>query len=321
LFSAKALNSGTHPAAPFCGKTGQRPQANEFPNSLALRCKLHESVLTDAICRLAGYVGLGYAETMLATLPVLAFIAFGACYPLFFFTQYGQPVRGSFNRFQLGLSCLVGAMGAIPLFFMDAVPLPARLVAVVWLVWLLGVSGLYWRSETVNEWIVAFPSAAGLAALVWAQSELVTPDRVAWLSTVLGSLVLAGAFFAMILGHWYLNVRALSLRHISRATLALGGLLLLRMIWDVMVLTTDRVMFEGYYISLWRFMRHPEGVFLAVAVGLGTLAPLILIVFVMRTLKVRATESATGLLYVIVLLVLMGEFTCRYYLLAHGLTL
>jgi ferredoxin len=52
LFSAKAQNSGTNPAAPFCGKTGQRPQANELPNSLALRCKLHESVSTHAICRL-----------------------------------------------------------------------------------------------------------------------------------------------------------------------------------------------------------------------------------------------------------------------------
>jgi len=257
---------------------------------------------------------------MLTVIPALAFVAFGVFYPLYFFTQYGDRIGGGFYRFQLGLSTLVGGLGAVAVAFLDVTP-PTKALAAVWLVAQLGVTAGYWKREGVNEWVVGVVSIPGLALLLWAQSQLVSTEMVAWVAALLGGAILAGSFFCMNLGHWYLNVRALSTRHLRKATRAFGALLLLRLVWDLGWMTTERVPYEGYYISLWRFCTKADGLFLGVAVVSGTILPLVLIFFVLNTLKIRATESATGLLYVAILLVLMGELSYRYYHVTYALML
>ena len=51
------------------------------------------------------------------------------------------------------------------------------------------------------------------------------------------------------------------------------------------------------------------------------MAPLILCILVWGTVKIRSTQSATGILYVIVLSILTGETLSQYLMLYHGLTL
>jgi hypothetical protein len=55
-----------------------------------------------------------------------------------------------------------------------------------------------------------------------------------------------------------------------------------------------------------------------VAFFMGNLVPIVLNVFIWRTLKLQATQSATGLLYVSVVAVLFGDLLFKYYLLQFG---
>ena len=61
-----------------------------------------------------------------------------------------------------------------------------------------------------------------------------------------------------------------------------------------------------------------EGFLLAVAFFMGNLVPIILNYFIWQTLKLQATQSATGLLYVSVVSILFGDLLFKYYLLQFG---
>ena len=60
---------------------------------------------------------------------------------------------------------------------------------------------------------------------------------------------------------------------------------------------------------------------LGVGLFFGVVFPLILTYMVYETVKVKSTQSATGILYVVVTSVLMGELAYKYYLLEYGLVL
>ena len=62
-----------------------------------------------------------------------------------------------------------------------------------------------------------------------------------------------------------------------------------------------------------------EGIFLLVAFFFGTLFPLVSIYFVWGTLKVKSTQSATGILYVLLSAILIGDIAYKYYLLNYQL--
>jgi hypothetical protein len=62
-----------------------------------------------------------------------------------------------------------------------------------------------------------------------------------------------------------------------------------------------------------------EGIFLLVAFFFGTLFPLVSIYFVWGTLKAKSTQSATGILYVLLSAILIGDIAYKYYLLNYHL--
>lgn len=74
----------------------------------------------------------------------------------------------------------------------------------------------------------------------------------------------------------------------------------------------------GIYHSIWAFMLEFDGFLLAVAFFMGNLVPIILNYFIWRTLKLQATQSATGLLYVSVVSILFGDLLFKYYLIQFG---
>ena len=53
----------------------------------------------------------------------------------------------------------------------------------------------------------------------------------------------------------------------------------------------------------------------------GTIFPLVALYFVDGTLKVKSTQSATGILYVILIAILIGDLTYKYYLIQYGIVL
>ena len=139
---------------------------------------------------------------------------------------------------------------------------------------------------------------------------------------LLGSMITASVFFSMILGHWYLNVINLPITLLKRSIVVFSLLLVVRTLWDVIYMSIESVT-DSYGISynLWAFTFEFDGFLLAIAMFMGNVVPLILNLFIWKTLKLQATQSATGLIYVSVLSILFGDLLFKYYLLKFGFLL
>ena len=137
----------------------------------------------------------------------------------------------------------------------------------------------------------------------------------------MGSLVLCAAIFAGVLGHWYLNVIDLPISLLDKATKLLWGLLGIRLLWSGFAASTLQIDHRGKLISMFQFLQTIDGLLLGVGLFFGVIFPLILTYMVYETIKVQSTQSATGILYVLVTSILMGELAYKYYLLEYGLVL
>jgi hypothetical protein len=142
-------------------------------------------------------------------------------------------------------------------------------------------------------------------------SGLVTPQD--WglaLALLAGSLtsaaVLGSALSAMLMGHIYLIAPSMSLAPLQRLLVLLGIALLVRM------------GVEGYAAWLWwRWTSHFRSgmlgndalLFLPVRWGVGFVLPLVLGWMAWQTTRIRSTQSATGILYVVVIFCFLGELT------------
>jgi len=134
-------------------------------------------------------------------------------------------------------------------------------------------------------------------------------------------LLLGAAAAAMILGHFYLVVIDLPIQALRRLTLLLVVALALRaivvgglLLGPVAVGLDDA---RRVALGLW----SPDGVFVWMRVLFGIAGPLSLIWFIWKTVEIRSTQSATGILYVQLFLVMSGELLAKYLRVAAGLPL
>ena len=74
-------------------------------------------------------------------------------------------------------------------------------------------------------------------------------------------------------------------------------------------------------ISIVQFMTRMDGFLLIIALFFGVILPIITLHFVKEVLKLKNTQSATGILYVILCSILFGDITYKYYLIKFGITL
>jgi protein NrfD len=133
------------------------------------------------------------------------------------------------------------------------------------------------------------------------------------------SVVLLGAAAsAMVLGHWYLVVLDLPIAALRRLTVLLGAGLLLRALAVGLVLAGPAglgyVQARAVAAGLW----SPDGVFVWMRLLFGIVGPLSLLWFIWKTVEIRSTQSATGILYVQLFLVLAGELLAKYLRVAAG---
>ena len=77
----------------------------------------------------------------------------------------------------------------------------------------------------------------------------------------------------------------------------------------------------GKYLPLYAFAATLDGFLLTVAVFFGTLFPLAATWLVQRTLHAKSTQAATGILYVVVVAAIIGDFSYRFFLLRYGAVL
>jgi protein NrfD len=70
-----------------------------------------------------------------------------------------------------------------------------------------------------------------------------------------------------------------------------------------------------------RGLWSPDGVFVWMRLLFGLAGPLSLVWFIWKTVEIRSTQSATGILYVQLFLVLSGELLAKYLRVAAGFVL
>ena len=255
---------------------------------------------------------------MLTIIPLLSILMFSATYPLCFWLSRKDPLKNNFHHFHIGLPCVTAGLSLLGLFWLH-LPQWVMIKAAIWLFLLLLLVYEYWNKPTVNPVIVSIVSVLGIKVYFKAHGALLGLDYPTMFASLWGGLILSSALYAMNLGHWYLNVHGLPLSHLKRATVALGALLSLRLCWDVGMIFYAQVMYNGELRSVPSFLCHMEGVFLWVAFFFGTLFPLISIYYVWGTLQAKSTQSATGILYVLVASLLIGDMAYKYYLLNYRL--
>jgi len=160
--------------------------------------------------------------------------------------------------------------------------------------------------------------AAGIVSMVSASPS---PDRAVVLAAAVTSAVLLGAAFgAMVLGHWYLVVLDLPIVALRRLTVLLAAGLAARAIMVGVALFAVAGAYDAAAtVAAGRW--DNDGLFVWMRLLFGIAGPLSLIGFVWKTVEIRSTQSATGILYVQLFLVMSGELLATYLRVSAGFPL
>ncbi len=126
---------------------------------------------------------------------------------------------------------------------------------------------------------------------------------------VASALLIGATLNAMILGHWYLVEPKLSIQHFMILTWAFIGALALRLLLIVGSLLFYWQVLSPIQKTELEQLLSVEGelIFLIQRILFGILLPAMLSYFIWNTVKIRATQSATGILYVTVVFIFIGE--------------
>jgi hypothetical protein len=145
-----------------------------------------------------------------------------------------------------------------------------------------------------------------LAAVLGTLDRALAPTSVgafALVGDTASALYLGATMSAMLMGHLYLIAPTMSLKPLFRLLAAAGVALLLRMVVDGVALAcwteTNSFSKVGNETLLW----------LPVRWLVGFVAPLILGWMAWQSARIRSTQSATGILYVVVIMCFLGELT------------
>jgi len=157
-----------------------------------------------------------------------------------------------------------------------------------------------------------------LAGASLASAVVIARDSPFPFNALFSTLILGFSMAAMLLGHWYLVQPKLSIKELSRISLILIILIIARFAWGSYMMVG---MVEGKSeAEIYRyFFSSTVGIFLLMRWCWGLLGPLLLCYFIWGTVRIRSTQSATGILYVVVLAILTGETLSQYLALFHGI--
>ena len=165
-------------------------------------------------------------------------------------------------------------------------------------------------------------SVAGATAVVMhgvAASSTVTCAVMTAASALSSAALLGGACTSMVLGHWYLVIPSMEVRHLQRIVGFHIATLIARwaIVAIVLGLAVGVPLATGQ--SLRRYVTSVDGIFFWQRMLFGLAAPAVLSYLTWETAKIRSTQSATGILYVDFFTVVVGEVLAGYLLLSTGL--
>ena len=190
------------------------------------------------------------------------------------------------------------------------------------LVALLALSLVVARQNPWRRPFLWLSAASGLLALVAQAASFPSsvPLALTIASFLTSAALLGSSFTAMVLGHWYLVLPTLDVRHlqsvvrfhvgstVARALAVVAVAWAAALAWDSFLAPT----FASYVFSI-------DGIFLWQRALFGLLGPAVLAWMTWETARLRSTQSATGILYVDFFMVIVGEVVAKYLLLTTAL--
>ncbi len=230
---------------------------------------------------------------------------------LLFFFPVGTLGKGFFSLHgALAAAFLGGALAARPAGYPVAAGAASFLLVVVFTA--LAMAGLAAKARPLL--------ALGTALAAWELSAVALaaprPHGDTWtvVSAFLGGLFLGAVLLTMNLGHWYLVSRSLPFRLLARGALLFAALAVARtLLLAGAVAAGANPAGLASLLSLER-----EGLFFLFRVAWGIAGPLALSWFIWKTADMRSNQAATGLLYVAMVFVLIGELLSSYLTVATG---
>ncbi|HLN79703.1 MAG TPA: hypothetical protein VK392_00785 [Thermoanaerobaculia bacterium] len=171
------------------------------------------------------------------------------------------------------------------------------------------------RASAARLLLAAAAAGSGYAAV---RVALVAPRLPGngWtaMSALLGGLFFASVLLVMNLGHWYLVSRSLPFQLLARGAALFAGLAIVRAVVLAAAIAANPQP-EGLeaLLSLDR-----DALFFLFRIVWGIVGPLALSWFIWRTAEMKSNQAATGLLYVALVFVLIGELLAAYLTVATG---
>jgi hypothetical protein len=213
--------------------------------------------------------------------------------PLPFFRTHCQVVLGL-----LVLAALDGARAGGPRGGEAILVGGAVLAYVAAVSWGLGLP----RVASPATWLIVLGSAS------WLILVSMTDSPAEWLfnsaSRLASGFLLGATLTAMLLGHHYLTAPAMSIEPLERFVRCIG--------WGLGA--RGAVALLGLGLAHWGLAGLPRGsawagsaMLLSMRWGMGFAGPVLAAILAWKTVQIRSTQSATGILYVALALVLVGE--------------
>lgn len=162
--------------------------------------------------------------------------------------------------------------------------------------------------------------ASGVAALFASATAYPVATAATQSSFVVKALSFAGSAFllgsvmtAMITGHWYLVNHRLTIQPLKIASLLFLAAAVLRVLFVIGLMSASvfsETMATPIAQNLLSF--SGEGMIFWARVAIGLAGPLIFGIMIYETVKLRSTQSATGILYAAVVMVFIGEAFSKF---------
>ena len=278
--------------------------------------------------------GAAFLAIPLITLQAVVEIAIGGFFALYL-TDVTRKVTRGFIVSTGGVLLVVGAIG---LWGQSTLPDPQHLTDHPfnrdWLIPSLRLTGVflalffvyllaaYLRPALPRLAVGLLTLLAGAGAILTSALAFPTPGMgplVTGISFGLSAMVVGTVVTAMLLGHWYLVVPNLS----TRPLLALLGIITLGLCAEaaLAVYAVRGVAGQAQTVRAHDLVSGSFAVPFWIHVGAGVALPLLITGLALQSTRLRSLMSATGLLYVAVVLTLVGQVTGKVIFFSGGLPL
>jgi len=160
------------------------------------------------------------------------------------------------------------------------------------------------------------------AAHAQSLEPLGTPGRIAAaVSWITSAALLGSLLMAMLVGHQFLQRPNLPLRVLKGLSLALIGSTAVRLLATGAVIAVAWPAVRVRFGTPDEWVEHMDGVYLLVRLLVGLVGPLGFGWMVWETVRIRSTQSATGILYGVLIFVFLGELTAFLLFRSYGIPL